>query len=134
MKTISILILMIVGLTFLSGCATSQLHFGGPEARKRTSKMGDAPRYVYAGTQANAQDLSILIPGNTSGDALYDGLTCLLFFVPLIDLPLCMVADTLFLPYDVYMVTAGGQTRYDNEDGPANKEHDHGANAPRSAK
>jgi uncharacterized protein YceK len=108
--------LAIASVLVFSGCATGYLHFGGPEAQERTAKMGKAPRYVYAGTQVNAQDLAILLPGNTSGDALYDGFTCMFFFVPLIDLPLCLVADTIFLPYDVYKVTLGGKTRYADED------------------
>lgn len=96
----------------LSGCATLNLHFGGQDAQKRTWKMGDAPRYVYAGMQSDFEDVLVALPGMTSGNALYDGFNKVFFFVPLLDLPLSVVADTLFLPYDVYKVTIGGQTRY----------------------
>jgi uncharacterized protein YceK len=133
MKLTSVRCLAIASIIALSGCATAHLHFGGPEAQKRTTKMGKAPRYVFAGTQANAQDLAILLPGNTSGDALYDGLTRMFFFIPLIDLPLCVVADTMFLPYDIYKVTLGGKTRYNDEDGTENKVLENiGTNAPNS--
>jgi uncharacterized protein YceK len=66
--------------------------------------------YVYPGTQSDLRDLAI--PFWSSGDALYDGMTCMFYPVPLIDLPLSFVADTIFLPYDIYMITAGGRTRY----------------------
>mgnify|MGYP003598034347 CR=1 FL=1 len=68
------------------------------------------PHYVYPGTQLDSRQLAI--PFWSSGDALYDGMTCMFYPVPLIDLPLSFVADTLFLPYDIYMVTIGGKTRY----------------------
>jgi hypothetical protein len=39
-------------------------------------------------------------------------MTMMFYPIPLIDLPLSLVADTVFLPYDLCMVTLGGKTRY----------------------
>ena len=68
------------------------------------------PHYVYPGTQTDLRCLAI--PVWTSGDALYEGMTCMFYPVPLVDLPLSFVMDTIFLPFDIYMITAGGKTRY----------------------
>ena len=68
------------------------------------------PHYIYPGTQSDLRDLAT--PFSTSGDALYDGMTCMFYPFFLIDLPFSFIADTVFLPYDTYMVTVGGKTRY----------------------
>jgi hypothetical protein len=68
------------------------------------------PHYVYPGTQCDLRGLAI--PCWTSGDPLYDAATIMGYPLLLLDLPLSLVADTVFLPYDIFMVTAGGKTRY----------------------
>ena len=75
-------------------------------------------QYVYPGVDLDFDALSMPFraysgQGGCSGSA---GLAVLFWpltatFV-LVDLPFSFVLDTLCLPYDLYMVTAGGKTRY----------------------
>ena len=94
----------------LTGCASMQCRFNASAADDSPIRT---PHYVYPGTQMDARALAI--PFWSSGDALYDGMVCMFYPAPLIDLPLSIVADTVFLPYDIFMVTIGGKTRYAKE-------------------
>jgi len=101
-----------LGILSVSGCAsmTQRFHTCPPDDWACCVSPIREPHYVYPGTQVDLRCLAI--PFWTSGDALYDGMTMMFYPVPLIDLPLSFVADTVFLPYDIYMVTIGGKTRY----------------------
>ena len=51
-----------------------------------------------------------------------------LFFLPfvLIDVPFSLVLDTLLLPYDSFMVTFGGRTRYGQVQSEMDNQQAHG--------
>ena len=106
------LFLSLLATISLSGCASMQSRFHNCDPNDLSCCVTPirVPHYVYPGTQLDSRQLAI--PFWSSGDALYDGMTCMFYPVPLIDLPLSFVADTLFLPYDIYMVTIGGKSRY----------------------
>ncbi len=111
MKQIVQIMMIVSGLT-LAGCASlsQRFHTCDPTDWACCVSPIRQPRYVYPGTQVDLRGLAI--PFWSSGDALYDGMTCIFYPIPLIDLPLSFVADTVFLPYDIYMVTRGGKARY----------------------
>lgn len=106
-----LLLALLTALT-LTGCASLQNRFHKYDPNDWADGVSPIrePRYIYPGTQSDLRNLAI--PFWSSGDALYDGMVCMFYPVPLIDLPLSIVADTVFLPYDIYMVTIGGKTRY----------------------
>lgn len=108
----------VAALTTLTGCASMQSRFHTCDPADWACCVSPirVPHYVYPGTQVDGRQLAI--PFWSSGDALYDGMTCMFYPVPLIDLPLSFAADTVFLPYDIYMVTIGGQTRYRKDSRP----------------
>lgn len=101
---------MLLAVFILSGCASMRNRFHTCNTKACCVSPIRMPHYVYPGTQSEMRNLAI--PFWSSGDALYDGITCMFYPVFLVDLPLSFVADTLFLPYDIYMITAGGKTRY----------------------
>ena len=77
------------------------------------------PRYIYAGVQVDLTCMAygagtlILGKGMTTGPRPFG----LLFIsLGLIDMPFSFAADTLLLPYDVYITTLGGKTRRGLED------------------
>ena len=74
-----------------------------------TAEHGGEPHYVYPGTQVNLTLIRLATSGPWNEDRHWA-----LFFLPmaLIDVPLSLVLDTLLLPYDSFMVTFGGRTRY----------------------
>ena len=77
----------------ISGCSSITYHKG-----KATGKYAQG---IYRGTRANAATLYLLIAN--SDEVAGGSHLCLKFFFlfGLIDLPLSVIADTLYLPYDL---------------------------------
>lgn len=96
--------------TFLSsGCASLIVHCSDPPAGERY------PKYIYSGTLVSADEIDrawtyMRSPGY--GCDAFDPLWPYVWGFMVLDFPLTMVADTLFLPYDAFMVTLGGRDRY----------------------
>ena len=113
--------MLAAGLAVLStGCMSSYNRFHACDMDQSCCASPiRVPQYVYSGTQSDLR--SVAIPFWTSGDAQYDGMTLMFYPIPLIDLPFSFIADTLFVPYDLYMVTLGGKTRYRTTRQMANK-------------
>jgi len=105
-------ICMVILLMVTSGCMSTAQRFHECNTNDWACCVSPIrePHYIYPGTQTDLRCLAI--PIWTSGDALYDGFSMILYPLFLVDLPLSIVTDTLFFPYDVYEVTWGGKTRY----------------------
>ncbi len=80
-------------------------------ARSTTDVHRPHPKFVYPGTQIDAQ--WVVSPfdekGQTSG--IYAGFAWPLAVAGIVDFPFSLVLDTICLPYDVWVVTVGGRTR-----------------------
>ncbi len=105
MKKIIILSLLII-FTFLTGCSTvltQRDRQNGLYAKcKVTEDFGIEQQIVFSGSR---RDLSLLlVPFNCSGEACM-GALYYPFILPLalIDLPLSFIADSLLLPYTLYV-------------------------------
>jgi len=72
---------------------------------RKTTTVGEhaLPCYVYPGIQGDAHVIDEISHSDEIQNTLL--ITCLF------DLPFSFVADTVCLPYDVYMVTCGGRQR-----------------------
>ncbi len=96
-----------VAVVLLSGCMTMS-------TRSADLDHGESmPRYVYPGTQV---DLALLAHPLDNYPRPGAEIFSLVFFgLALVDFPFSLVADTLLLPYDLWMVTLGGRGRRRSE-------------------
>jgi uncharacterized protein YceK len=103
--------ILLAAITY-SGCTSMSNRFHTCETNDVACCVSPirVAHYIYPGTQSDLRSLAI--PVWSSGDACYDGVTRTYYPLVLIDLPFSLVADTVFFPYDAYMVTLGGKTRY----------------------
>lgn len=102
----------VLGTVLSAGCTSLSVHCSEPPAGERCERY---PRYVYSGTQVSADEIARTTEYMRSpryGADMFDPLSPLGLCILLVDYPLTLAADTLFLPYDAYMVTFGGKTRY----------------------
>ena len=103
MKTALPYVASVIVIGCLAGCSSIGV---------RASKSHNSPRFLYSGVQEDVKLARAPFcryeyqPGKTFSMPW--------FITPLsvIDLPLSFVADTLCLPYDVYVVTLGGHDRH----------------------
>ncbi len=111
MKPLYLMTMVMILISF-TGCTSlvNRFHTCNPQKKSCCVYPVRVPHYVYPGTESDLRSLAI--PLAPTGNALYDSMSCMFYPIPLIDLPLSILADTLFLPYDVYMITFGGKNRY----------------------
>ena len=105
--TVTIAVTLIAALT--AGCASLIVHCSEPPEGELH------PKYVYSGTQVSAEEIRRTTDYMNSpryGYDAFDPLWPFAWFLLVVDFPLTLAADTLFLPYDAYMVTIGGRDRY----------------------
>jgi len=105
-------------LLLAPGCATVGVRVKACEPEPWTFPPG-SPRYVYPAVAADVRYL--LKPFGKDGlggcaAAVPEGVLLIGIWAPfapfmIVDLPISFATDTLFLPYDLYMVTWGGKTR-----------------------
>ncbi len=97
MKPVLIAIVLFFCLS-VNGCASIALSFRDHEDKNIKSN-------IYIGTRAEYRTLTFA--RHKEGDGLFAHL--IVWPIALIDFPLCLVADTLFLPYTLFTIKSDSE-------------------------
>ncbi|MBM4031262.1 MAG: YceK/YidQ family lipoprotein [Planctomycetes bacterium] len=97
-------LLLPVSLLLVPGCATL--------VARADPEPGD-PRYLYPAVEMDLKGLYDCRPWRPAQEMHCMWELILPFFAPFLicDLPISLAADTICLPYDLYMVTLAGKSR-----------------------